>query len=78
MQLKVYVVHRQNMLIGQIGWEYAVNAQIGDGRPFTLIATKEKPTKEELDRYVEIAYRSMQFYHETIKVPRFTLEVEVD
>ena len=73
MKLEFWVTERENRFRKK-GKEHALYCKIGDDSPFCIIAYESKPTKQELIQAKEIAHRSMEFYHRSIKWPKFEIE----
>lgn len=73
MKIEFFVTERENRFCNK-GKEHALFCQIGDDYPFCIAEYETAPTKQEVSRAKKIAHRSMEFYHRSIKWPKFEIE----
>lgn len=70
-ELDVFIDHRKNVH-AKNGIEWALNANL-DGKTWTIITYDKEPSREEVRRVRAIILRSMEFFHSTLRVPRFDI-----
>ena len=74
MKLEFWTIKRRNVF-AKNGNEHVLYCQIGDDSPFVIAEYGgDPPTKKELKQAKSIAHRAMEFYHRSIRWPKFDVE----